>query len=159
MCTFATETFVEVRHLYTSLEVPDLVPGWHEKITSYPAMPISAEQHAARSQHWLYTFTEGRLTLVVDFESGNPVSVLNSFSSPSTTGIETFDCQHLLPIPSTCLQKYMHHSSSLSSLPTGRILRTFSVSSSFCILRCLSCAARCLCTKLNVKSSYNHIER
>lgn len=64
------------------------------------------------------------------------------------------------PIPSTCLQKCVRCNSFLPfSLPIGRILGTFQFPAALCILRCLPCAAWYMCTKLNVKSSYEHIEQ
>lgn len=94
----------------------------------------------------IYTLVGETKTLLVDFESGNTMSILKNFLWVSILYLlflPLLESRHLdanvsSSIPSTCLQKYLHHSSFLPfSLPVGRISETSSVSSNPLYLRML----------------------
>lgn len=114
-----------------------------------------------------YTLAEERQTLLAYFESGDR-SIIKNFLWVAIIYVlllpllesSHWDANVSSSIPSTCLQKNLHHSTFLPfSLLVGRISGPFLFPATLCTFRCFPCAARYVCTKLNVKSSYNQIEQ
>lgn len=131
-------------------------------------MLISAAWHTYIGTLDIFTLVEGRKTLIVDFKSGNTLSILNSFSLVTILYLlfllllesKTFDCKYLFPYSFHLFVNMYIAALFFPSLSLqGEYYRPFQFPAALCILRCLPCAARYMCTKLNVKSSYNHIKQ